>query len=1085
MQMSDLMYSYPDQNDPRIQEIVSSKREFRELASGATEVQPPRGELYPHQKLFARYLLEYDRHLLFQRAGTGKTCTIIGAAEPFKEGMLMASVDYIENYIRPQRTNIKRIYILTKSNTLIEEMRRQMVCICTGGQYLTDLVKRSGEESQRKKNITAAISPYYSILTYTTFVNDIVRRNLTDDDIREALNDTLIFVDEVQNLRPDATITNKEEQRRNYATLHHIFHIIERSKIILASATPMVDSANEIAAVMNLILPLDRQMSPTTEYAQATAEELEPYFRGMVSYLRELDTGARAEYQSSDIDIYLGDHILGNEEIDSQSIIYAHRMSPLQEQAIDRIAESSDSFKSLERRAANFVYPNGESDQVAFNRYFTRIADDVYRPSPDMLPYLRSFDTLRELSPKFASIIELCYTKPGLAFCYSDFKGNGGASLLGACMASLGFEQFTERSSVFVSADSQGSTLRPYCAPSSTGNRSLRIEPSFDVPRFALITSDTPELRVATIIELFNSPENIDGAYLKVVIGSPIAKIGLNFANNRQMHLVGPSWNQSNAYQAIARVLRTTSHVLLIERERLRLIQEGLDPATAYVTVDIYQHASVNSRGGGVDVDVYYGAESKDIRIRRVERIMKQTAYDCRIQYDRNVRATDIDGSPVCDYDVCAYPCYSPAPVYVEEDSYQVLYSDVYQRQVEIDLISALRGELTIPINAIQGRIPQHPLRYILLAIESLISNKTPINNRYGIITFLQENGSTLYLQQDYPSSSNINRTLSYYSEILHGVENKSLREYVLQAERPNEELELEQLHLLDPNDVLFERQLNKLQIETKVQLLESAILGEPTEFNNRIIEIYNPYIHQMQEPASTIASKSNRRAGKARIRRITAESDLVLPDPDGEFVTFHNLYNQAYDRTSYAVTSKFSKGQGRIRLYKPSEGIGFRDANVNESLVYNQYIQQRVQQRIQRQFGGQPIYGSILASDNKFRIHDVGSQDPTASTDARKINRGRICETWKRPELFALLYRIGLEPPGPAIDMSRYPTRQSMLNELRRLRATSEKIILENMSDDQLAFFLRWYESGYSLKTEICPMISNYFANNNLLLDT
>lgn len=565
--MSDLMYTYPSQDDPRIQEITSSKREFRELASSASEIQPPKGELYRHQKLFLRYLLEYDRHMLFHRAGTGKTCTMIGGAEQFKEGMLMATVDYIENYIRPQRTNIKRIYILTKSNTLIEEMRRQMVCICTQGQYLTELVMKSSEEPQRKKNITAAISPFYSILTYTTFVNDILRNELSDEAIREALDDTVIFVDECQNLRPDAALSSKDEQRKNYATLHRIFHVIQRSKIILASATPMVDDVNEIAPLMNFLLPLDMQLDLSEDYSTATLEELEPYFRGKISYVRELDTGAEAVYRSSDIEVDLGVHEIGDEDIPSQSIVYAHLMSPLQEQVIGRIMEGSDAFRSSERRAANFVYPNGGYDQESFSRYFIPQGPDVYTPSPDMMPYLENTDTLRVLSPKFASIVEICRDEPGLAFCYADFKGNGGASVLGACMAQLGFDQFTDNSSVFISGDGTSSgRLRPYCAPSSSGNRTLKIEPG-SKPRFAVITSDTPDLRVASIIELFNSPENIDGDYLKVVIGSPIAKIGLNFANNLQMHLVGPSWNQSNAYQAIARVLRTTSHTALVERE--------------------------------------------------------------------------------------------------------------------------------------------------------------------------------------------------------------------------------------------------------------------------------------------------------------------------------------------------------------------------------------------------------------------------------------------------------------------------------------------------------------------------------------
>ena len=86
--------------------------------------------------------------------------------------------------------------------------------------------------------------------------------------------------------------------------------------------------------------------------------------------------------------------------------------------------------------------------------------------------------------------------------------------------------------------------------------------------------------------------------------------------------------------------------------------------------------------------------------------------------------------------------------------------------------------------------------------------------------------------------------------------------------------------------------------------------------------------------------------------------------------------------------------------MLKPSENVNWRSANDIEDIVYNEIIRQKsVGEKIEYD-----IYGLVL-SDNQFRIVDQTTEDRERSAkDRRKVNRGRICTTWRKETLVELL---------------------------------------------------------------------------------
>ena len=1367
LQLGDFVYSYPAQDDPLIQTKLSAKREFFEMASKMVEPVPYPGEGYPHQNLFTRYALEYNHSLIFHRTGTGKSCTVFGSAEQFTNSMLEGSVDFLMNYIKPRRSNIKRIYILTKGPALVEELRRQLVCICTNGKYITDLVVNSKAEPQRKKNITAAISPYYSIITYSKLVNEIIKRKMDADMMREAFSDCIFYVDEVQNLRLDPSLGPIEEQRKNYSTLHTLFHVIQRGKVILASATPMVDDVNEISQVMNLILPMNMQLdySRQTDYKNVTLQQMEPYFRGRISYVRELDTGAIPTYIESDITFTLPDHIMEDgRTIKSQTKLYVTEMGPSQESVANFVADEKTQFRAAERKVSNFIFPNGSYTKEAFDHYVERTAADQYRPRNGLEQFLSNMDSLRQLSCKYPEIIRITRDEPGNTFCYCDFKEAGGAITLGISFQALGFEQYLETGSAFrrvrsgvnamsavldeygrivpgAAAAAEGNTLRPYCGTSGKGSsqREVRLR-KYNVDgqpyRFALLTSDTPATRVASILELFNSKENMNGEYIKVIIGSPVSKIGLNLANVLQVHMVGPSWNQSNMYQAISRAIRSTSHVMILESMRsnistenvplvdigspLNLVSTGplsgnigtstlsgnigtstlsgnigtstlsgnigtpiisstrstpiissergtpiissgggtgiilpdittlnlsgtptpsnalpyssdtsegniqvlrsgeFNPITpsindtrfastsnlpAYMTpfattiienvtvnVNIYQHTAIYKKANGeyasIDSDMYRSAEKKDIEIRRMERFMKQCAIDCQIHTDRNMRATDTDGSAICDYDECFYPCVSPRPTEVDESSFAMLYSGPLIVSTKREIIRLMTSSIELTYEEIQASLEIVSMRYILQACYELIRDKTSVKDRFGRTAYLIDTGRGLSIQSIFPLTTSsvrreylniINRSIvpsiartvksrqstlgilsntsvvsgasttdlstlglegrsrdfsgksilrntgnKYYLNVLHGILKTGLRDFVGTLQVPKELRLVDTLKTSRISESQFKQILNSLSLNTQIVVLEEAIVnlmsGSYTDFYKKIYDEYKSYIFTIKNPIDEINAaimKMPATAYKDRSRNVERIKASTMNQPsiykEGPEIIVHNLSNKAFDRVSHGVTSKFSKAEGKLRVLDSTRsgtsttptGTGsaedtsrtgssrgklvyakeFRDASIVEQPILNKKLQ-KLRIQVANKLGKQGVYGSILASDGKFRIHDLTTQSPEASSNSKFINTGKICENWYPADLVDVLYILGV--PAPNVITPGFTSTSDiggMINYLYQNRIETPRVKIAQMDEAKVRYFYNWLTaSRYNTRT-LCQDIQTVLESRQLIL--
>jgi hypothetical protein len=1143
-QISDFFGEYPDVDDPLFNTYIAKKQEFGGERPSISESLPVRGIGYIHQKFAVKFQTWYDRLLIVAEPGSGKGISMIHAAELFK-------TEYFKNPDDP--TKIRRAIILVRGDPLIENIRNEIVCKATlPGTYDTDFVLRSENETTMTGNLTRELKTWYDIMTYRAFAG-IINQFEREEDLENYMSNIAIYVDEAHNVPTIKDITDvvqsihetieevddDEDKESYYATIFRAFHKGKRNKIVLATATPMNNLAIDIIPLINLILPIDRQIprwrkEQDNEFANQPLEYFEPFFRGRVSYVRALDTGARPQPRGVQVNGF-------------NTIISACNMSLFQYEvylraSVTGVGEREERFYGRTRQVSNFVFPDQSYGVVGFNRHVELIKDRYqFKNTPEGQECKQRVKlNLDLLSAKYHRIVEICKDKwpgdsevviddkKGIIFVYfADYVMGSGAILLGLCLREHGYQEFNETTNIFSNAqsfDNAGIRALSPC-PSVNNNQGKKISRLDKAKRYAVLSSKTPKSHIKPLFNVLNSYENRYGQYIQILIGSRTAREGINVNNGVAMILASSSWTASSNWQAEERIFRSTSHVLRIAEKRGRLLEQGLPADNVTLDIETYNMAAVydgnpddedprfrDSNSNTIDPKMYIESEQKDRTIRKVMRHLKQSSVDCYINKDRNVRVTDQDRSPACDFMACNYQCTG-----IREDlltpmdrTTKVLYYSEDEIESASNAIKRLFSRFyQLKVEQIHRLLNTKDPIFIDMAIERLISNNVRVHNRMGYFGYLRENRSgVIYLEKDqFEISAHPENTV--YSSVLIGTQdsrNNSFNDYITGLDVATEKPIIRSLYSTDPNDPNFQTILESLSLVSKVTLLEHALYSRKSTgetdgagFYNSIISTFNHAIFQVPEPidllqktAKQIANRGKGRRGRKanpntqpNLKQLGFDENFEFPQFDPNIVSdkviLHTLLNQGgHDRTSYGVTTRFFKAEGQLRILKMSEGTGWRDVNQYEDLVYNNLIQRSINDIRLYYEQRYSIYGIVLPPSNKLHIRDRESENIiAASRDARSINDGRICTTWLKPDLVDILYRLDLSlqnnTTAPNIP------RQTMIDYLRSKGNELSNYNLESFPDKKLISYYQWYQSNSS-REDICEYIRQYFERTDRL---
>jgi DNA polymerase III delta prime subunit len=706
-------YSFPNQNDEDFNFKIFKKREFnyhsvprRKELKNYQDVQNYRANTCKNnderiptsQQIIAPNFINlntpYKGILLFYGTGTGKTEAAIRIAEQFK--------DQVKKY------NTKIYILLPGENTRIN-FKNELIT-STGETYLKNKdslnqLSKYEVEKIKKQAIYSALQ-YYKILSYKTFHKKVlgekiiekklinnnkikstykknsegeIERELVVDRITQ-MNNTIIIVDEAHN------ITGNEFGD----SLKKIIKNSENLRVVLLTATPMINYADEIVDLLNFLRPLNDQIQRDKiftseknynmkikeggiEYLQDKARGYVSYYRGAIpyTYAKRVEKG-----------------VIPNGMLFTPVIKCF--MELFQYKTYEKVIKNTNVTEIIDKSSyfifpgTNFVFPGLNKDKTDIIGYYSNdgvvtVLSHINNDGPKLrelinkkifnnklskdeenniiyennkknisglllkLPYVKNF------SIKFYKLINRLFKlidgKKGAstAFIYSNFVESGGIKLFAESLIQNGYLEYDEN---YFNYDIKDETI-----DYKTGLTYLEFKKKYNISNFRPATyilltgssddtDDIPEVKQRLIRDVFNNYDNIDGKNIKLVLGSRVMNEGVTLKNCKHVHMLDVFFNIPKLEQVIGRIIRMCVHKDLINNNY------------KYPKVYVYRYvvALNNKKSNELSTDeiLYQKAELKYLTVKNIERVLKEIAFDCPLLINANKFPEEIEKYKDC-----------------------------------------------------------------------------------------------------------------------------------------------------------------------------------------------------------------------------------------------------------------------------------------------------------------------------------------------------------------------------------------------------------------------------------------------------
>lgn len=366
---------------------------------------------------------------------------------------------------------------------------------------------------------------------------------------------------------------------------------------------------------------------------------------------------------------------------------------------------------------------------------------------------------LYKYSTKFDHILKIIKKSKGLSLVFSQFIEQSTLSFA-LTLEQNGFVRYsTEGEEPFLldypAKKTGGGKRPPICY--LCGNHQNHIDHNdeksnnyhiFKIAKYILFfgstTNDIVKIKREEALKKFCSENNKYGEEIKVFIGTRTISEGLDFKRLRQVHIIEPWYNLSRHEQIIGRAIRNLSHKDLLSEER---------------NVEIYQYAAIIEDNKNklanretIDLKNYRIAENKDVIIKNIGRIMKESAVDCVLFRNTNIIEStkkvkqitssgeildiSIEDKPftsICDYkDKCNYTCnwmVNPRINYpINTDTYNIRFAAYDIEKIKKHIKNMFRENLVYHLDLIENNIlkiePSTDKIFIYSALEKLVDNK-------------------------------------------------------------------------------------------------------------------------------------------------------------------------------------------------------------------------------------------------------------------------------------------------------------------------------------------------------------------------
>ena len=696
-------FSYPEPNDPDLLTKIFRKREFyyhkvqeRKKMETYEEVQKYRemnckeGEVIPREQQaivpnFISPNTPYKGVILMHGTGSGKTGSAILIAEQFKEQV--------------KKYNTKIFVIVPGPNT--RDNFKNEILTWTGETYLKNKYTLNqmtkGEREREYKSALYAASQYYKIMSYKTFYKKvlgekIVEKKLSDDNkIKTSYKKTTegdyereLVIDRITNMDNALLIVDEAHNISGNEYGEALKKIIKNSqnlRVVLLTATPMINLADEIVDLLNFLRPENNQIQRDKiftaeknymmklkpdglEYLKEKAQGYISFYRGSIPYTfaKRVDKGEipkgllftpviKCTMEKFQDDVYLKTKENIEDTLDRTSSAAANFVFP----GLNKDKNDIQGYFSLDGITTVLAQLNSDGPKLRslinkklFNGKLSKAEEDNFileSSDKNITGNILKIEYLKFFSIKFYKIIKRLaklvegYKKPSTAFVYSNLVRAGGMEMFAECLRQNGYLDYQE--------DSRNYDLKDETLDYKTGKTYAEFKKEkrndFKPATFLLITGsidesgeDISEVKQRLIKEVFNNSDNIDGKHIKLVLGSRVMNEGVTLKNCSEVHIIDVFYNLPKVEQVIGRAIRMCVH------------KDSINDNNKFPKVHVYRY--VVSRKGELTTDelLYKKGEEKYLLVKEIERSLKEVAFDCPLLLNANMFPEEIEKYKDC-----------------------------------------------------------------------------------------------------------------------------------------------------------------------------------------------------------------------------------------------------------------------------------------------------------------------------------------------------------------------------------------------------------------------------------------------------
>lgn len=677
---------YPDINDENLQNKIYEKREFHANRLHEMKLDLDKYEdikkyrdnicsgdfkLYSHQSFLSNFLnpnTPYKGLLIFHGVGTGKTGSAISISENFKDMVLKYG---------------NKIHILVPG-PLIKQNWKSEIIKFNNKNYYNNIINEKGsdviiDKELLEKDLWNINTQFYRLISYRSFYKKVLGEKIKDitankKKVRkidgeiereiplerlESLDNTLLIVDEIHNLT-----------KNDYGlALKKIIANSKNLKLVLLSATPMKNLADDIIDIINYLRPQNDPIKRDKIFNIPKYGYMLDIKKDGLEYLKNNINGYISYYRGAHPLLFAKQVDMGEipKNLKFTKVIKCY-MEEFQKNLYTEVQQTiTDALEKSSESVSNFVFPaldvnkkkligvhgiNGikkiknqlESDsEILLELLNKKFFNNKIKNINTIMSYNEQTNTingqifkkeyLKNFSAKFYTVLnnidELINKKKGAktAFIYSNLVSSG-IDLFAEIMVQNGYLEFKDDGNYEIYDE----TKDYYTGISYKEFNNKNLNRQFYPATFLKITGKIDDYEVNEVNDkkniidnYFNPIENYEGKNLKFILGSKVMNEGITLENTGEVHILDVHYNLGKTYQVIGRAIRLCKHYKITNENN------------PFPEVKIYKYIIGLINGISSEELLYKKAEYKYVLVKKIERILKESAIDCPINYNGNI----------------------------------------------------------------------------------------------------------------------------------------------------------------------------------------------------------------------------------------------------------------------------------------------------------------------------------------------------------------------------------------------------------------------------------------------------------------